>query len=122
MGHSRPIHIHHTRIRPILHPSIVICINDWQPLWNGYYVRRYVDRIWIVNAAGDRILQGDEVILLPNGYYKVRNGDFWRVYDERGESIFNIWGEDVQLLDDGIFQCYRAGMYFYYDELGNRLD
>lgn len=100
----------------------MICINDWQPLWNGYYVRRYVNRVWVCNQAGNRIVQGDEVILLPNGYYKVRNGDFWRVYDELGESIFNLWGEDVQLLEDGVFQCYRAGMYFYYDELGNRLD
>ena len=62
------------------------------------------------------------MILLPNGFYKVRNGDFWRVYDERGESLFEVWGEEVILLDDGLFRCYRAGMYFYYDELGNRVE
>jgi len=112
---------HHVSLRPAVRRETVFCRNDRQRLWNGYHVRVFVDRIWVCNAAGDRLLQGDEVILLPNGYYKVRNGAFWRVYTPRCESVFEIWGDIVDLMADGLFRCYRAGMYFYYDELGNRV-
>ena len=121
----RPVvHVRHHRVhRPVRwRHDIVFCVNDWQRLWNGYHVRVYLDRVWVCNAAGDRILQGDEVILLPNGYYKVRNGEFWRVYTPNGDCVFEVWGEEVVLLEDGLFRCYRGGMYFYYDELGNRVE
>lgn len=93
-----------------------------QQLWNGYHVRRMADRIWICNVRGDRLLSGDEVILLPDGLYLVRNGSVWRVYDDLGNSIFGLWGDEILLMDNGVFRCLRGGMYFYYDEYGNRLD
>lgn len=123
-GHVRDHSIRHHSVNhhhSALRREIIRCLNDWQELWNGYHVRIHLDRVYVCNRAGDRILQGDEVILLPNGFYKVRNGDFWRVYDERGERVFEVWGDEVILMDNGLFRCYRAGMYFYYDERGNRV-
>ena len=91
---------------------------EHQQLWNGCHVRHSVGRVSVYNHHGDRILWGDEVILLWDGYYKVRSGSFWRVYNPLGELIANIWGDIVDLLDDGLFRCYRAGIYHYYDIYG----
>ena len=54
-----------------------------------------------------------------DGYYKVRNGSFWHVHNPVGEMISNIWGDIVDLMEDGLFRCYRAGIYHYYDIYGN---
>ena len=113
-GHTGPAHHHgHTQRE-------VYCQNDWQQLWNGRHVRRFADRIWICNYEGDRILSGDRVILLPSGLYMVLNGGFWRILDREGERIFNLWGDEIELLANGIFRCRRGGRDFYYDERGNR--
>ena len=96
------------------------CDKEWQRLWNGCHVRVLtIGKIAICEADGDRILQADEVFLLPNGYYKIRNGAFWYVCEADGDRIFEIWGDEVTLMEGGIFRCLRAGTYHYYDAAGN---
>ena len=95
------------------------CVQDWQELWNGCHVRTRVGRISVYNRRGDRLIWGDEVILLPSGCYKVRNGSFWHVHSPGGDRISNLWGDIVELLPGGGFRCYRAGQFFYYDAWGN---
>ena len=97
----------------------VRCVGDWQTLWNGCHVRIKADRYHIYLASGDRLLSGEEIILLPNGLYLVRLGSFWHVHDTAGDRIFNIWGDTVELMSNGIFRCYRSGRYYYYDQFGN---
>ena len=97
----------------------ILCIRDWQQLWNGCHVRVNQFGVSILDRRDRRIIRGDEVILLASGDYKVRSGGFWRVYDERGDRLGNIWGDSVELLRDGIFCCIRAGITHYYDLDGN---
>lgn len=99
--------------------SQVLCVGDWQTLWNGCHVRLKSNRVHIYLASGDRLLSGDEIILLPNGLYLVRSGSFWHLHDTVGDRVFNVWGDAVELMDNGIFRCYRNGYYYYYDQFGN---
>ena len=91
--------------------SEIRCTRDRQDLWNGCHVRMKVGRVYVYDRD-DRLLWGDEVVLLPNGCYKVRNGSFWYVHNHHGDRIGNIWGDLVDLLSNGLFRCRRAGMDF----------
>ena len=98
----------------------ILCIRDWQQLWNGCHVRVNQFGVSIFDRRDRRIVRGDEIILLASGDYKVRSGGFWRIYDERGDRLGNIWGDSVELLlVDGLFCCIRAGITHYYDLNGN---
>ena len=108
-GHSG--HGHHMR------PE-VRCVQDWQELWNGCHVRLKVGRVYVYDRD-DRVLWGDEIVLLPNGFYKVRNGSFWHVYTYNGDRLGNVWGDFVELMPNGLFHCSRAGLSLYYDIRGN---
>lgn len=97
----------------------VHCTGDWQELWNGCHVRLRFDKVYIYTPSGDRVLSGDAVVLLPNGYYNVKKGEYWRIYDPKGDRVFNVWGDRVELMENGIFRCYRNGLVKYYDVRGN---
>lgn len=100
--------------------TTIRCDKEWQRLWNGCHVRVLsIGKIAICEADGDRILQADEVFLLPNGYYQIRNGAFWYVCEADGDRIFELWGDEITLMEGGIFRCLRAGIYHYYDAAGN---
>ena len=111
--HDRDHHRHGRRVD-------VLCVRDRQQLWNGCYVRVNQFGVSILDRRDRRILRGDEIILLASGDYKVRSGGFWRVYNNRGDRLVNIWGDSVELLiGDGLFCCIRAGITHYYDLDGN---
>ena len=100
--------------------NAVHCNKDWQILWNGYHVRVLtIGKIAICEKDGDRILQADEVYLLPNGYYKIRNGSFWYICEADGDRIFDLWGDAVEMMEGGMFRCLRAGVWHNYDAYGN---
>ena len=110
--HHRDHHRHGRRVD-------VLCVRDWQELWNGCYVRVNQFGISIVDRRDHRIVRGDEIILLANGHYMVRSGGFWRVYTSRGDRLGNVWGDSIELMRDGLFRCIRAGIIHYYDVNGH---
>lgn len=112
-GHGKG-HSGHGNMRPD-----IPCTRDWQELWNGCHVRIKLDRVSVYNRRDDRIIWGDEVFLLGNGCYKVRNGGFWYVHGPDGSRLSSVWGDFVNLMPNGLFHCRRAGMDFYYDVRGN---
>ena len=117
-GHRRPHHDrnHHRHGKRV----DVLCVRDWQQLWNGCHVRVNQFGVSILDRRDRRILRGDEIILLASGDYKVRSGGFWRIYNKRGDRLGNVWGDSVELLvGDGLFCCIRAGITHYYDLDGN---
>lgn len=103
-------------------PLEVACVGDWQELWNGRHVRLMNGRVCIYEADGDRILWGDEIVLLSSGKYKVRSGDWWRLYDEDGDRFGTIWSHDfIDLLPNGCY-LYRTNDWEYVaDERGERI-
>lgn len=110
--HDRGRHRHGRR-------ADILCVRDWQQLWNGCHVRVTQFGVSILDRRDRRILRGDEIILLASGDYKVRNGGFWRIYNERGDRLVNVWGDSIELMRDGLFCCIRAGITHYYDLNGN---
>ena len=111
--HDRDHHRHGKR-------ADILCVRDWQQLWNGCHVRVNQFGVSILDRRDRRIIRGDEIILLASGDYKVRSGGFWRIYNKRGDRLGNVWGDSVELLiGDGLFCCIRAGITHYYDLNGN---
>lgn len=97
----------------------VLCVRDWQELWNGCHVRVNQFGVSVRDRRDNRIVKGEEIILLASGDYLVRNGGFWRVYTEYGDRLGNVWGDFVELTRDGLFRCVRAGNVHWYDLAGN---
>ena len=97
----------------------ILCVRDWQQLWNGCHVRVNQFGVSILDRRDRRIIRGDEIILLASGDYKVRSGGFWRIYNERGDRLVNVWGDSIELMRDGLYCCIRAGITHYYDLNGN---
>lgn len=136
---------------PAIPPAEVRCTHEWQELWNGCHVRLSNGRVSVLDANGNRVVGGEDVILLGDGNYMVRNGDLWRIYDWRGDyttisghdirlwpnglycvrfssswrvydrqgdRLTNVWGDHVELMNNGLIRCTRAGRDHYYDERG----
>ena len=110
--HARPM-----QKKPVRRADIR-CNRDWQELWNGCHVRIKMDNIYIYDRYDTKVLSGENVTLLRNGYYKVYNGAFWHVHAPNGERISSIWGDRIDLMSNGVFRCYRAGRNVYYDPDG----
>lgn len=87
------------------------CQKEWQKLPNGCHVRLWAGSVRICKPSGDKLLSGDEVWLLPSGYYSVREMSFWHIYDPWGERIFGLSSQSpIQQLPNG---------FFIYKTLGN---
>ena len=110
--HVRDHHRHGKRVD-------IICVHDWQELWNGCHVRVNQFGITIMDRRDNRIVRGEEIILLASGDYLVRSGGFWRVYTAFGDRLGNVWGDSVELMRNGLFRCIRAGNVHWYDLNGN---
>ena len=102
------------------HDTEVPCATEWQELWNGCHVRLLNDKVYIYDYSGDRITWGDEVILLPSGYYKIRRGEWWRIYEEDGDST-SLYGEEIICWWNGTYCIYKGGGWRVYDDDGDWL-
>lgn len=96
------------------------CIQEWQELWNGCHVRFMGGRITVLDRSGNRVVGGEEVSLLGNGSYKVRNGDLWRIYDWRGGFTI-ISGHEVHLWPNGLYLVRYSSSWRVYTAEGDRL-
>ena len=117
-GRDRKHRSHKPKRNKSVHRTDIRCSHDWQELWNGCHVRIKLDKIYIYDRYDKKVLSGEEVTLLRNGCYKVYNGAFWHVHAPNGERVSNIWGDRIDLMSNGVFRCYRAGGYVYYDPDG----
>ena len=119
-AHPDARHGGHNAYRSIPERHEVPCVRDWQDLWNGRHVRLLNDRVSVLDYDGDTIVRGDEITLLPNGYYKVRVGDIWRVYDSHGVST-SISGHEILAWPHGLYCVRFSDFWRVYDQDGDRL-
>lgn len=96
------------------------CVREWQELWNGCHVRLSEFRVKVVDHNGSTVVSGEEVILLRNGSYQVRNGDIWRIYDWRG-SHTSISGHEILLWPNGLYPVRFGSSWRVYTPEGQRL-
>ena len=88
---------------------------------NGKYKVRKGSYWRIYEKNGDMtFVSGDDIRYWHPGYYAVRSAGSWHVCDAKGDRIFGVWGDSVELMDNGIFRCSRGGHYYYYDSEGNQ--
>ena len=126
VAYGQPRHMHHEKHhqshqvfekRPKKHhrphkkyPREIRCKYDAQQLPNGCYVRVEPDRVKIhVKPSGRMLFSGDEVWLLPSGYYSVHEMGFWHIYDPQGERLFGLTASSrIEQVENGYF-IYRFG-------------
>ena len=84
----------------------VACIDNYQDLWNGCYVRTSGRTIYVYRN-GSSILYGDEINLLYNGYYRVRRSSTWYLADEDGDLVSGIYGKQILYMPFGYVTVQR---------------
>jgi len=93
--------------------------------WNGTYCIKRSGTWRVYDDEGDWLgfVRSDDYIeLLWNGCYLYKQGDTYYVADEEGDRIFSLWGDEIILLDNGLFRVKRNGWVRYYDKKGEERD
>jgi len=99
----------------------VWCTEDYQDLWNGYHVRLYNGRIHVKNGSST-VVYGDEIALLYNGCYKVRQGSTWYLFDADGERVGGVYGSEILYYPFNYVACQKnTNLWYVYRCNGEKL-
>ena len=90
----------------------VWCEEDYQDLWNGNYVRLTNGKVY-VKEGSHTVLYGDEIGLMYNGYYSVRNGSTWYLYDADGDKVGGVYGEELLYYPFNYVTCKKGSNLWY---------
>lgn len=99
--------------------SCIACIEDYQDLWNGDYVRVIGDYVYIYRN-GSRILYGDKIWLEHTGAYTVQRNGYMYLYDSNGNR-FGPWGTMIKALWNGTYVVQQSNYWYLYDSNGYRI-
>ena len=92
--------------------KIVWCEEDYQDLWNGCYVRLTNNRIYVKDGSST-VVYGDQIGLLYNGCYKVKNGNTWYLYDRNGDKVSGVYGEEILYYPFNYVACKKGQDLWY---------
>lgn len=90
----------------------VWCTEDYQDLWNGNFVRIYNGRIYVKDGSST-VVYGDEIGLLYNGCYKVRQGNTWYLFDADGDKVSGVYGEEIRYYPFNYVACKKGSNLWY---------
>lgn len=90
----------------------VWCEEDYQDLWNGCYVRLTNGRIYVKDGSST-VVYGDEIGLLYNGCYTVKYGNTWYLYDEDGDKVSGVYGEEILYYPFNYVACKKGSNLWY---------
>ena len=90
----------------------VWCEEDYQDLWNGCYVRLTNGRVYVKNGSST-VVYGDEIGLLYNGCYTVKYGNTWYLYDEDGDKVGGVYGEEILYYPFNYVACKKGRNLWY---------
>ena len=84
----------------------------------GYVSVQRSSGYWDVYHSSGRKLDfysDESPLIYSNGCWGVRHGKYWYAYDEDGNQISGVYGDQMTLLNDGRWKCVR-GSYVSYVE------
>ena len=90
----------------------VWCEEDYQDLWNGCYVKIVNGRVYVKNGSST-VVYGDEIGLMYNGYYTVKKGKTWYLYDADGDIVNGVYGEDILYYPFNYVTCKKGSNLWY---------
>ena len=90
----------------------VWCEEDYQDLWNGCYVRLANNRVYVKDGSST-VVYGDQIGLLYNGCYKVKNGNTWYLYDRNGDKVSGVYGEEILYYPFNYVACKKGQDLWY---------
>ena len=97
------------------------CTDDFQDLWNGCYVRLTNGRIYVKNGSST-IVYGDEIGLLYNGYYKVKQNNTWYLFSPDGDRVSGVYGEEILYYPFNYVACQKnTNLWYVYRCNGEKL-
>ena len=99
----------------------VWCEENYQDLWNGCYVKISNGRIY-VKSGSSTVVYGDEIGLMYNGYYSVKKGKTWYLYDANGDQVSGVWGEELLYYPFNYVTCQKGrNLWYVYRCSGEKL-
>lgn len=96
------------------------CTEDYQDLWNGYHVRIYNGRVY-VKSGSSTVVYGDEIGLLYNGCYEVRQGSTWYLFDADGERVGGVYGSEILYYPFNYVACQKNTNLWYVYRDGKKI-
>lgn len=91
----------------------VWCTENYQDLWNGCHVRISNGGRVYVKDGSSTVVYGNEIGLLYNGYYKVRNGNTWYLYDAEGSKVSGVYGSEILYYPFNYVACEKGRNLWY---------
>ena len=99
----------------------VNCTEDYQDLWNGNYVRITNGRIYVKNGYST-VVYGDQIALLYNGCYKVKQGNTWYLFDADGDRVGGVYGSEILYYPFNYVACQKnENLWYVYRCNGEKL-
>lgn len=84
----------------------------------GYVSVQRSSGYWDVYHCSGRKLDfysDESPLIYSNGCWGVRHGKYWYAYDEDGNQISGVYGDQMTLLNDGRWKCVRGSYVSYVD-------
>ena len=100
----------------------VWCEENYQDLWNGNYVRITNGRVYVKDGSST-VVYGDEIGLLYNGCYKVKQGSNWYLFDADGDRVSGVYGEEILYYPFNYVACKKGrNLWYVYRCNGEKLN
>ena len=84
----------------------------------GYVAVKRSSGYWdVFHCSGRKVdfYSDESPCIYSNGYWGVRHGKYWYVYDSDGDQLSGVYGDPVTLLSDGRWKCVRGSYTTYVD-------
>ena len=82
----------------------------------GYVAVQRSSGYWnVFHCSGKKVdfYSDESPLIYSNGYWGVRHGRYWYVYDNNGNQLSGVYGDSITLLNDGRWKCVRESYISY---------
>ena len=98
----------------------VDCSEHGQDLWNGCWVKISNGYVYIYDGSS-KVLYGNEVNLLYNGYYRVKRNNTWYLFTPDGYKVSGVYGDEMLYYPWDYVTVKRNSRWYVYHVNGERL-